>query len=477
MTSFNIVLITVDCLRYDRCGFNGHDTNTTPVLDSVANESYVFDNAYATGPYTTESVPGIIAGQHSHNGAHFGEHLGWKAIPTRSRTVASYLSDHGYSTVASLTNPHITRDRNFHIGFDTFRNIDNIGGGAGEADSDNQESGRGRSTMSVLRSRLRSRLREQRTLINPYTVAYAAYRYAQLRSEWPTIPAERVIREAVTAFDRATEPFFVWTHLMDLHAPIRPRAVEEGEPAGGSLTATHLLSDAARVSQIHAPTYKSMYDNALHYVDSCLQEIITALRRHGQWDNTVLILSSDHGEVLYDRNETYGHPRHYLYDELLHVPLLVRVPGLRGERIRQPVSLAWMHELIAEVLELPRGEFDARSGVETLLSDSDDDRNHVVSDTLDGGGHSISVRDDRHKLISHRGGYETHDEEYDYFEQDLLFQYSTDVGERSPLSGSDRPDLTDAANELHSDPESHPEIAGRFEPEVEERLRDLGYRV
>jgi len=477
MTMFNIVLVTVDCLRYDRCGFNGHDRNTTPVLDALANESYVFDNAYATGPYTTESVPGIIAGQHSYNGAHFGEHLAWKAIPTESRTVASYLSDNGYSTAASLTNPHITRDRNFDNGFDTFRNLERGDGETDETDSDGQESSWGRSMMNAVLSKSRSRLRDQRMLVNPYVAAYVAYRYAQVQSGWPTIPAERVIREAVAEFEILTEPFFVWTHLMDLHAPIRPQTAQEGGLAGGGRTTTYLISDAARASQIHTPMYKSIYDSALRYVDSCLREIIDELRRHGQWDNTVLILSSDHGEALYDRNETYGHPRHYLYDELLHVPLLIRLPGLDGERIEQPVSLAWMHELIAEVLELPRGEFAARSGVETLLSNSDDDRNYVVSDTLDGGGHSISVRDDRHKLLSHRNGYETHDEEYEYFGQDVLIQYSTDVGERVPLSRSDRPELRAVANELHSDPESHPRIAGRFEPEVEERLRDLGYRI
>ena len=45
----NVVLLTVDCLRYDRCGFNGYYRNTTPVLDRLAEESYLFDRAYAPG--------------------------------------------------------------------------------------------------------------------------------------------------------------------------------------------------------------------------------------------------------------------------------------------------------------------------------------------------------------------------------------------------------------------------------------------
>lgn len=135
----NILLVTIDCLRYDRCGFAGHDWNTTPTLDNLASESYVFDEAFSTGTYTTESVPGIIAGQHSHNGAYFGTDPAWKAIPVGSPTIASHLQENGYDTTAVLTNPHLTQERNFDTGFAHFENL-RLAGDSDRAAEDNQGS-------------------------------------------------------------------------------------------------------------------------------------------------------------------------------------------------------------------------------------------------------------------------------------------------------------------------------------------------
>ena len=55
----NVVLITIDCLRGDRCGFSGHHRDSTPQLDQLAKDALIYDNCYATGSYTTESFPGI----------------------------------------------------------------------------------------------------------------------------------------------------------------------------------------------------------------------------------------------------------------------------------------------------------------------------------------------------------------------------------------------------------------------------------
>jgi choline-sulfatase len=55
----NVLLVTVDCLRYDRCGFAGHHRETTPTLDSLAGDSFLYNRAYGTGTYTTELVPDL----------------------------------------------------------------------------------------------------------------------------------------------------------------------------------------------------------------------------------------------------------------------------------------------------------------------------------------------------------------------------------------------------------------------------------
>ena len=118
----NVVLLTVDCLRYDRCGFNGYYRNTTPVLDRLAEESYLFDRAYAPGTWTSESFPGILAGSHAPDVAYRDEPR-YKSIPRGAPTIASRLGANGYHTVATITNPQLSVERNFDRGFDRFANL------------------------------------------------------------------------------------------------------------------------------------------------------------------------------------------------------------------------------------------------------------------------------------------------------------------------------------------------------------------
>ena len=472
METPNVVLITVDCLRYDRCGFNGHRRNTTPVLDELANESYVFDRVYSTGPYTTESIPGIVAGQHSYNGAHYGDDVAWKAIAPGSQTLATYLRDIGYRTIATLTNPHLTEARHFDRGFQQFRNLRTAG-----VHNANTTSHPDSLRLADLMYEFRSRMRRYETVVNPYTLPYVLYRYYQHRTDWPTIHGERVIGECIADVEGATEPFFAWTHLMDLHAPISPRTIQQGGLAASDRTVRHLLSDTARAGWIHEPMYGTLYDSALRYVDSCIGRLVTALREQGRWENTVLVLTSDHGEVLFDRGGIYGHPRHHLYDELLHVPLLVCGQGGGGRRIDRPFSLAWIHELFSEVLATEPGDFPARSGLRSILHEPDGELNAVISDSLDDSGHSIAVRDEEIKHLSHTSVNGTDEPEYRYFDRDVAFQYRTDRGERVPMAPTAASDLGTIARELATSPSEHSSIEGEFEPELEQRLRDLGYRM
>jgi arylsulfatase len=102
----NIILLTVDCLRQDRCGIYGYHRDTTPILDAIASDSYLFNNAYATGPITTESFPGILAGRLS---AHCvpREKIIRKGLPDNAETVAEAAQRAGYSTAAVISNPRI----------------------------------------------------------------------------------------------------------------------------------------------------------------------------------------------------------------------------------------------------------------------------------------------------------------------------------------------------------------------------------
>jgi choline-sulfatase len=472
MKSPNIVLLSVDCLRYDRCGFAGHSRETTPTLDRLAAESYVFDRAYATGPYTTESIPGILAGQHSHNGVHYGDHTAWKAIGSDSPTLASYLGDHGYDSFAALSNPHLTRERRFDRGFDRFTNL--RAEGDDERGDDEGDDG---FELADLLYEIRSRMRQHDSRVNLYTLAYVAYRYSQYRSDWPTVSGKRVTDKLIQELDRTESPFFAWSHFMDLHAPINPDTVRAGGFTHSNRTLSYLLSDAARVSWTFDPGYETLYDSALRYVDRQVSHVVEELERRNLWDETVLIVTSDHGEVLFDRQGIYGHPRHHLYDEVLRVPLVVRIPGASGERIDRPVSLAWIHEILAEILDVERGPFPSPEPSEPLLDPSAEGSDVVISDSIDESGHSVAVRDGRYKYVTHLGEGGDSDTEYSYASRDLVFRYDTDTGERDPRRTEEAAELGAEARRLTMDPKNHPSIDGAFDSTVEQRLKELGYRT
>lgn len=507
MTNTNVVLLTVDCLRYDRCGFNGYCSDTTPTLDRLAGNSSVFDRAYAPGPWTAESFPGILAGLHA-PGVAYWDRPPYKAIPHGAPTIAIRLGDEGYTTVATVTNPQLAADRNFDRGFDRFTNLKREQGG-----DDSEEDGIGADTFEALAgavgdrfsdNELLARLRGRSGLSNPYAALFALRRLSMVRNareEWPTDRGEAVIgRFVVELADVADEqPFFAWTHLMDLHAPIHPALVNRDGTGVGSLdVGRYLLADTVRASDGQPTRYSRLYDEALRYVDARIERVVDVLRSAGVWDNTVLIVTSDHGETMGERGVN-GHRNHYPYDELLHVPLLVRTPddsrfeAGNGDRISAPFSLSWLHELIAEIADIDPMGLSARSPSGTHLDDPVDDR-LAVADSLTSFGHTVVVRDRRYKLIEHFDGWVPDDRSrrYDLMRHfgvhttdfgrevfdplNVAYRLPTDPCERFPRPASDAPtEHHERAAEIHTEVDDLPRIDGRADAATEETLRDLGY--
>lgn len=459
----NILIVSIDCFRYDRCGFNDHHRNTTPFLDKIAGESLVFDNAFATGPYTTESVPGFIAGQHSYNGCYFNSSA-WKAIPENSETLASFLKRNGFDTRAVLSNPHLTAERNFDAGFDVFRNLETTGK---DPKKDADDDGHGRSITPSTHD-IKTRMQSYNSLFTPYTPPYVAHRLYQYWTGWASHRAKRVLDEFLDEIKDASEPLFGWTHLMDLHAPIHP-------DVGNSSTLRNLLRDTERVTGLDSDGYRRLYDDALEYVDYQLSEFIDNLTDCGMWDDTTLIITADHGENLYDRNGLYGHPRHHHYDELLHVPLLVRTPDGPSRRITHPFSLAWLHEVIADCASISEGDFPANSGSDGLL-DGNPPSEFVVTDTVDENGHTITVRDSTWKYLRHDVS-PPDDFWYPFGDDERAYRYVSDRGERRPDAGRQVPNLKSRAEEHLVDPSELSRVDGEFTADVKEQLTNLGYRM
>jgi arylsulfatase A-like enzyme len=146
------------------------------------------------------------------------------------------------------------------------------------------------------------------------------------------------IISGVDAAKRAKRPFFITAHFDDVHHPYR----------------AFVGRSVPRFS--HRNRDLSYYDRCIANMDNMLRPLISHLRHTGVWDDTILIITSDHGEEFGEHGETI-HSRS-CYIESVHVPLIVRVPGFAPARVEQRVSLVDIVPTLVEALDLPRDGFD-----------------------------------------------------------------------------------------------------------------------
>ncbi|HEC93049.1 MAG TPA: hypothetical protein ENI51_08685 [Candidatus Atribacteria bacterium] len=116
----NVVLITVDCLRADHMSCYGYHRNTTPYMNSLAEKSLFFKNAFANGPNTRHSVPSFLTSTYPL--LFLQEAQGGKIHPGR-KTIAEILKNNGYTTAAIHSNPYISAFYGYNRGFDFFNDF------------------------------------------------------------------------------------------------------------------------------------------------------------------------------------------------------------------------------------------------------------------------------------------------------------------------------------------------------------------
>ncbi len=239
----NVILITLDCVRADRVGALGSHTGTTPNLDGLAKQSFVFERAYAQVPTTVASHAGILTGTYPQTNqvSEFGAALA-PALPY----LPALFKAKGYHTaafVASLDlDPRSGLAQGFDRGFDSF-------------DAGFHATARGEDTYQSSRRR----------------------------------GAQIAARAMAWLVHNNSMPFFLWIHLSDADAP-----------RAGS------------------------YEAAVAAEDAALGKLLSALRQKKLFDDAMIAVAGDHGESLGAHGEdTHGI---FLYEETLHVPLLVKLP-------------------------------------------------------------------------------------------------------------------------------------------------------
>ncbi len=250
----NVILITLDTTRADRMGFLGSKRKLTPNLDALARDGIVFTRAYAQAPLTTPSHATILTGTYPqfHN-----VNMPYRPMPKSLPFAPAILRGAGYRT-AAFVGSIILQARNGQApGFDR---------GFDEYNADFHFMHMGEDSYSSNRRRA----------------------------------AEVVARAEKWVEKNDNEPFFLWIHLYDPHAPYDP-------------------------PQPFAERFRlNPYDGEIAYVDSVLGGFFDRLRAAKLFDDTLIAVMADHGEGLGEHGELYHGL--FLYDSTIRVPLLFKLP-------------------------------------------------------------------------------------------------------------------------------------------------------
>ncbi len=421
----SLILITVDCLRADHCGFYGYSRPTTPFLDALAAESFVVPAAMVAGAPTYYSLPAILASR-------MPLALGRDVIGLASgeSTLATALREAGYATAAfSAANPYISARFGYDQGFEVvedFLDFDPVANAAQSGDAATRNS----SSFSGARNQLNRSLQRAAQAIGLgsfYDELYFQYclRIASSKVEsmdtLRRFPTSEAIVDRAISWLRSSEqrPFFLWLHLMDPHSPYYPPAGAFQELTGRALSPTdaRYLNEFWNRCDLPAARLKpkrdsviELYDAGIRSVDTQVARLVSHLKQADRWRECSFVLTADHGEEFLDHGCRYHAPVN-LREEITRVPLMIHDPAsAKREAPAAPFSHLHLAPTLLDMLDVPVPEgFQGISLWRNLQQGTSWD-DPAIAECVYGctnpfrapdrlGARLLSVRAARHKLI------------------------------------------------------------------------------
>jgi arylsulfatase A-like enzyme len=462
----NVVLILVDTLRADHLGTYGYSRPTSPNIDALSRQSVTFDHAMAQATWTKPSVASLFTSAFVHR---HGVIASRDALGPELPTLAEQMRKQGYRTVAFTANPWITPEFHFDRGFDRF------------------ESERAMGVQLTNLYRVLSRGdRLFRRLGMRLSVANLVFWDPGKESPTNSRRDEQLADSAMKWLETSAQsPFFLYVHLIGPHDPYDPPPEYARRFRGDAVTGPPLTRPPARVQSIfeeaqpldpaRLANLKAQYDGALAFSDTLVGRILATLDRLHLSEHSLVVLTADHGEEFYEHhNWRHGNQ---LYNEVLHVPLMMRMPGkLVPARRSDAAMVIDIFPSIFGLLDLPLGvQVDGRN----LFAGTATGPQAVYSEHFrrEGGDYaSRMVYRNGLKLVETRDA--NHGEE-----RSELFDLRTDPYEHSNLFSSVEPVSTkESAAQLHlllvalgKEVPKSAAPAIKIDGSTKERLRALGY--
>jgi arylsulfatase A-like enzyme len=319
--NLNVILIVLDTVRADHMTSYGSKRNTTPFIDSIAKQGTLFTNAYSTSSWTLPSHGSLFTGLYSFSHGATQEHL---YLEDKYITLAERLSLKDYQTVAFSANPFVGESTNMLQGFNR--------------------------SYEIL-----TKKRKKSIFQNIYQGFLNTIRQHPLNVS---------IKKWWALKYNPKKPYFIFINYMDAHAPYLPprryanmmiekkdfhriRTIPQDWPL--------FYTEEIQYTPEDLEFLNALYDAEIRYLDDAVKDLINFLEKRNALQNTMLVITSDHGENIGD----HGLIDHVfsLYNTTLHIPLIIKHSSLfpAGSKCSQPAQINDLFKTISAACEIQRG--------------------------------------------------------------------------------------------------------------------------
>jgi arylsulfatase len=311
----HVVLIVVDTLRADALGCYGYSRPTSPTIDALANAGTLFEDVTSAASWTKPSTATLLSGlfPSRHGALHHGSSL---RTPDGLPTLAESFRAAGFATAGFVSNPNVKAIFDFDRGFDTYFDApveDTVSAAA------LRDSHFGRLLVALTRHQFNWNYENNVFSMNEHVLAF-------LRAN-------------------ADEDVFLYVHYIDPHTPYSPperwrREFEQDHPG------FPIHNERRRL------VGRDLYDAEVRTTDEGLLQLFDEMRALGTFDETLIALTSDHGEE-FDEKGLFEHG-FSIYQAEVFVPLILHGPGVAAQRVAEPIATVHLPATLLDLAGAPQ---------------------------------------------------------------------------------------------------------------------------
>jgi len=323
----NIILVTFDALTAEDMSLYGYHRDTTPFINEWAKNASLFTKAQAESNFTASTLASLMTGKRvwTHQVYHV---RGSKPLKIKTESLPLLLKKNGYYNIAYLTNIVANAGR---LGLEDRFDVAPIA----------TDYMRPTNLYEHIDQWLYRYFGEQFRLYDwalrhDFILGDIIRSYSQYSYETAFIP-EKAFGDFLDVIDKKSpKPFFAWIHIHPPHDPYFPP-----EPYRGTFEPSSKLLEVIQGTDENISFSRARYDEFILYCDNQFKKFIRQLEERNMMENSMVMLSSDHGESFSEEHDYFRHGGPHLYEQVTHIPLIIKEPGQTKGRV--------INDLVAQV--------------------------------------------------------------------------------------------------------------------------------